>query len=142
MSVALGRELLRLSTMADYLDTEIEVIGYDPVNSKSISSKKAIKSSESLTSVLTPAQQQFFIDPDADSEEKAKVRAGSISERMKLKSCFAEGELIGIPEIVPGRFLKVEDVDDMVDKSFYLSEVTHYWTEASFRTSFEARGWT
>jgi phage protein D len=141
MSVTFGRELLRLSTMADYLDTEIQVIGFDPVKSQSISSKQKAKSPESQTSVLSPAQQQFFIDPDADSEEKAKIRAASIADKMKMKSCFAEGELIGLPEIVPGRFLKVEDVDDTVDKSYYLDEVVHYVTETSFRTTFEARGW-
>lgn len=141
MSVHFGRELLSFSTMADYLDTEIEIIGYDPVNSKSISSKKTVKSDESQTPVLTPSQQQFFIDPDADSEEKTKIRASYIADKMKMDSCFAEGELIGLPEIVPGRFLKVEDLDDLVDKSYYLSEVTHNWTEARFRTSFEARGW-
>ncbi|MBO6303390.1 MAG: hypothetical protein J6N15_13225 [Ruminiclostridium sp.] len=141
MSVTFGRELMRLSTMAEYLDTEIEVIGYDPVNTKSISSKQKVKTDETQTSVLSPAPQQFFIDPDADSEEKAKIRAGAIAEKMKLRSCFAEGELIGLPEIVPGRFLKVEDTDSMVDKSLYLSEVTHYVTDSNFRTTFEARGW-
>lgn len=141
MSVTYGRELIRLNTMAEYLDTEIEVIGYDPTNTKSISSKQTVKSSESQTSVLTPAQQQFFIDPDADSEEKAKIRAGAIAERMKRGSCFAEGELIGLPEIVPGRFLKVENTDEMSDKKYYLNEVTHYWTESTFRTTFEAKGW-
>ncbi len=142
MTVMFGRELMRLNTMADYLDTEIEVIGYDPVNSKSISSKQKVKTSESQVSVLTPAQKQYFIDADADNEEKAKIRAGAIADNMKLKSCFAEGELIGLPEIVPGRFLKVEDTEQMVDKSYYLNEVTHYYTESSFRTVFEAKGWT
>ncbi len=141
MSVTFGRELTRLSTMAEYLDTEIEVIGYDPQNAKSISSKQNVKTSESQTSVLSPAQQQFFIDPDADSEEKAKIRASAIAEKMKMNSCFAEGELIGLPEIVPGRFLKVEETDDLVDKSYYLSEVTHYYTESTFKTMFEAKGW-
>ena len=140
MSVTLGRELLRLSTMADYLDTEIQVIGYDRQNSKSVSSKVIAKCDSSMMPVLSPTQQQFFIDPDADSEEKAKIRANSIAEKMKRESSFAEGELIGLPEIVPGRYLKVEDVDDLADKSYYLSEVTHYVTEHSFRTTFESRG--
>ena len=141
MTAELGRELFRLSTMEDYLDTEIEVVGYDPANTKSVSAKVKAKSSGSITPVLSPSQKQFFIDPDADSAEKAKIRAGSIAEKMKMNSCYAEGELIGLPEIVPGRFLKVENVDSLADKSFYLSEVTHYITESSFRTTFEARGW-
>lgn len=141
MTVNLGRELFRLSTMEDYLDTEIEVIGYDPKNSKSISSKATVKSDGSMTPVLTPSQQQFFIDPDADSEEKAKIRVGYLSDKMKNDSCYAEGELVGLPEIVPGRYLKVEDVDELVNKSFYLSEVTHRIDSSRFRTMFEARGW-
>ena len=60
---------------------------------------------------------------------------------MKNDSCYAEGELVGLPEIVPGRYLKVEDVDELVNKSFYLSEVTHRIDSSRFRTMFEARGW-
>lgn len=142
MSVTLGRELIRLSTMADYLDTEIEVIGYDRQNCKSISSKTKVKGLETSTPVLSPSPKQFFIDPDADSEDKAKTRAAYLADKMQMNSGFAEGELIGLPEIVPGRFLEVEDVDSMADKKFYLSEVTHYLTESSFRTVFEATGWT
>ena len=141
MTVNLGRELIHLSSMAEYLDTEIEVIGYDPLNSKAISSKAQAKTSVSSTPVLTPSQQQFFIDPDADSEEKAKIRAGAIAEEMQMNSYYAEGELIGLPEIVPGRFLKVEDVDALADKSYYISEVTHRISESGFTTSFEAMGW-
>ncbi len=141
-TVNLGRELFTLSTMEDYLDTEIEVIGYDPQNSKSISSKAKAKSSGSITPVLTPSQQQFFIDPDADSEEKAKTRVNYLAEKMKMENCYAEGELVGIPEIVPGRFLKIEGVDDLVNKSYYLREVTHRINSERYRTMFEAKGWS
>ncbi|WP_028510172.1 hypothetical protein [Ruminococcus sp. NK3A76] len=141
MTVNLGRELMRLSTMADYLDTEINVIGYDPVNSKAVSSKTKAKTTVSSTPVMTPSQQQFFIDADADSEEKAKIRAAAIAEKMLQNSYYAEGELIGLPEIVPGRFLQVENVDKLADNKYYLSEVTHRINSSGFITSFEARGW-
>ena len=141
MTVNLGRELLRLSSMAEYLDTEINVIGYDPLNCKAVSSKTNAKTSVSITPVLSPSQQQFFIDPDADSEEKAKIRAAAIAEKMTMNSYYAEGELIGLPEIVPGRFLKVENVDDLADKSYYLSEVIHRINGSGFTTTFEAKGW-
>ena len=140
MTVDFGRELLRLSTMADYLDSEIEVIGYDPKNTKSVSAKQKVKGTQNNTPVLTPTPQQFFIDPDADSAEKVKIRAGSIAEKMKRNSFYAEGELIGLPEIVPGRYLKVEKVDELADKSYYLSEVTHHISESLFKTMFEAKG--
>ena len=96
MTADLGRELLRFSMMADYLDTEINVVGYDPVNSKSISSKTKAKTTESYSPVITPTPAQFFIDADADSEAKAKLRAKAIADRLQMQACFAEGEMVGL----------------------------------------------
>ena len=141
MSVELGKELLNFNMMADYLDTEINVIGYDPLNCKSIESKEKAHTPESYYPVLTPTPQQFFIDADADSEAKAKTRAQAIARTEQTKICFAEGELIGLPEIVPGRYLEIKALDDMVDKKYYISEVRHFINESSFSTAFETKGW-
>ncbi len=141
MTVHYGRELLEFTMMAEYLDTKIKVVGYDPVNFKEIVSDADAKSPEKQTSVLSPAPTQFFIDADADSESKASTRAKAIAAKMKDESCYAQGVLIGLPEIVPGRYIKVDKTDDLLDKKYYISEVTHNINESSFTTSFEAKGW-
>lgn len=141
MTVNYGRELLEFTMMADYLDTKIKVVGYDPVNFQEIVSEAQAKSPESQTSVLTPAPTQFFIDADADSETKASTRAKTIAAKLKNESCFAQGLLIGLPEIVPGRYIKVDKTDDLVDKKYYITEVIHSITETRFTTAFEAKGW-
>ncbi|MBR6101218.1 MAG: hypothetical protein IKP95_02225 [Ruminococcus sp.] len=141
MTAELGNILLRFSMMADYLDTEINVVGYDPVNCKSISSKVSAKTKESCSSVLSPTPSQFFIDADADSEAKAKTRAEAIAKRMQMQSCFAEGETVGLPEIVPGRYIEIKNLDTMADRKYYISEVRHSYTPSSFTTFFETKGW-
>ena len=141
MTVHYGRELLEFTMMADYLDTKIKVVGYDPVNFKEIVSETTAKSPEKQSSVLSPAPTQFFIDADADSESKASTRAKTIAAKLQNESCFAQGLLIGLPEIVPGRYIKVDKTDDMLDKKYYITEVTHSITESSFTTAFEAKGW-
>ncbi len=141
MSVELGKELLKFSMMADYLDTEINVIGYDPVKCQNVNVKVKAKTPEKYSPVITPTPAQFFIDADADSEAKAKTRAQAIANAEERKSCFAEGELIGLPEIVPGRYLQIKDLDEMADKKYYISEVCHRFTESSFSTVFESKGW-
>ena len=141
MTVELGKELLRFSMMADYLDTEINVIGYDPVKCASVSAKVKAKTPEKYSSVITPTPAQFYIDADADSEAKAKTRAQAIASSEERKSCFAEGELVGLPEIVPGRYLKIKDLDEMADKSYYITEVCHHFSESRFTTVFESKGW-
>ncbi len=141
MKVQFGRELLEFTMMGDYLDTKVKVVGYDPVNFAEITSESNAKSPEKQTSVLTPTPTQFFIDADADSEAKASTRAKAIAAKMADESCFAQGLMIGLPEIVPGRYIQVEKTDDLLDKKYYLTEVTHSINESSFTTSFEAKGW-
>ena len=106
-----------------------------------MSSKIKAKTPEKYSPVITPTPAQFFIDADADSEAKAKTRAQAIANAEERKSCFAEGELVGLPEIVPGRYLQIKDLDEMADKKYYISEVTHRFTESSFSTVFESKGW-
>ena len=141
MTVNFGRELLRFNTMADYLDTKVYVVGYDPENQKAVSSNTSAKTSEPMSSVITPAPSQFFIDADADSSGKAKNRASAIADSMVDEHCFAEGELIGLPEIVPGRYLKVASMDSAFDRKYYVTEVEHTITSAEFVTRFESKGW-
>ena len=141
MTVELGKELLKFSMMADYLDTEINVIGFDPVRCESVSAKVKAKTPEKYSPVITPTPAQFFIDADADSEAKAKTRAQAIANTEQRKCCFAQGELVGLPEIVPGRYLQVNKLDEMADKKYYISEVCHRFSESSFSTVFESKGW-
>ncbi len=141
MKVELGKELLRFSMMADYLDTEINVTGYDPIKCKNINSKVKAKTPEKCSSVLTPTPSQFYFDADADTESKAKQRAEAIARAEVEAACYAQGEMIGLPEIVPGRYLQIKDLDPMTDKKYYLTEVRHTINENGFSTNFEAKGW-
>ena len=141
MKAELGRLLLKFSMMAEYLDTEINVVGYDPANIKSLTSNIKAKTSENYSPVITPTPKQYFIDADADNESKTKVRAEAIAKRMQMKACFAEGELVGLPEIIPGRYIEIKDLDSIADRKYYISEVRHCINESRFSTFFETRGW-
>ena len=141
MKLELGKELIRFEMMADYLDTEINIVGYDPVNCKEISAKLKTKTSEACSPVLTPSPPQFFIDPDADTQAKAKSRAEALSRIELMNACYASGELVGLPEIIPGRYIEIKDLDSMADKKYYICEVRHVISESNFSTFFEARGW-
>ena len=141
MKAELGRLLLKFSMMAEYLDTEINVVGYDPTNIKSLTSNIKAKTSENYSPVITPTPKQYFIDADADNVSKTKVRAEAIAKRMQMKACFAEGELVGLPEIIPGRYIEIKDLDSLADRKYYISEVRHCINESRFSTFFETRGW-
>ncbi len=142
MKVMLGRELFKFEMMADYIDMFVQVVGYDPVNQKEIVSKVKAKSPESMTSLLNPAPIMLYIDPDVDSEKKAKTRADTIAKSEVDRTCYAVGELVGLPEIVPGRYIEIEALEKMADKKYYITEVVHKLTSSDFITRFEAKGWS
>ena len=141
MKLELGKELLDFEIMADYLDTEINVVGYDPKNCKDISTKVKAKTPEKYTPVLTPTPEQFYFDADADTEAKTKLRAQALARIAAQNVCYARGKLVGIPEIVPGRYLQIEKLDEMANKKYYISEVVHNISESHFFTFFESKGW-
>ncbi len=141
MTTELGKELISFSMMSDYLDTEINYVGYDPVNCKSLSAKVKAKTEEKYSPVLSPAPSQFFFDPDADTEAKVKLRAQAAARNEQMSCCFATGEMIGLPEIVPGRYLQIKSLDEMADKKYYITEVRHLISSDRFSTVFESKGW-
>lgn len=141
LSVELGKELMTFSMMSEYLDTEINVVGYDPAQCKEISAKVKASSTEKYSPVLTPTPSQYFFDADSDTEAKAKLRAQTIARHEQDKTCYAQGELIGIPEIVPGRYIQLKSFDESADKKYYISEVRHTVSNSRFQTSFESKGW-
>lgn len=141
MSVKYSRELLSFSMISNYLDMKIVVSGYDPEAQKTITATAAAKSKESQSSVISTPPEIYFVDPDADSLEKAKTRANAIAEKELKTLCAGNGKLVGLPEVVPGRFLKIESLDSMANKEYYLTEVVHTINTESFTTTFEIGGW-
>ena len=141
MKVKYARELLSLTMLSNYLDMKVVVSGYDPVAQKTVSATEAAKSKDSQSSILTAPPEIYFIDPDADSLEKAKTRAKFLAERELYKSCTGNGKLVGLPEIVPGRFLEVESLDSLANRKYYLTEVVHTIDAESFTTTFQIGGW-
>jgi len=141
MKVKYARELLAFSMVSHYLDMKVVVSGYDPAAQKTVSATEAAKTKDSQSSILNTPPEIYYIDPDADSLEKAKTRAKFIAERELYKSCTGNGKLVGLPEVVPGRFLEVESLDSLANRKYYLTEVVHTLDAESFTTTFQIGGW-
>lgn len=141
MQLEYGRELLELQMDYHYLDLNIEVNGYDPYEQAAFSAKAAAKSGEAQASILSPAPVELIADPDADTQEKAKNRADAIAaatvEGAKSGRCVT----VGLPEIVPGRFIEVVKLEKLVNKKYYITEVRHRLDNSFFSTEFDMGGW-
>ncbi len=51
-----------------------------------------------------------------------------------------EGQCIGIPELIPGRFITIDGLEDETEGVYFLNKVTHSFTAEGYYTRFEVRG--
>lgn len=66
----------------------------------------------------------------------AQARLNSIA--MGLVS--GEGTCVGIPEIIPGRYINIEGMEDETNGRYFISMVTHSFTTEGYFTKFEVKG--
>ncbi|MCC8027221.1 MAG: hypothetical protein LIP16_18195 [Clostridium sp.] len=140
MAVRYGRELQSFKVDFSYLDVKVRVMGYNPKTQAGISAERKVSAFLSQTRLLAETPVLSVADTDADSREKAGIRAEALAREREEHNCLGSGSTFGLPEIVPGRFLKVEALDGMLNNKYYISEVTHVMSEESFMTYFEISG--
>ncbi len=134
-----GRELLSLSVSHCYKDLKIEVIGVDDTE-EIVKGSANVTANASQKKLISPSPVYTVTDPYADTKDKAVTRAEIIARRERERASVGHGSTLGLPEIVPGRYIEVENVDSMFDKKYYITEVTHVFTNDTFVTQFEAGG--
>lgn len=138
MKLSYGRELKFLSVSFAYQDMEINVTGVNE-DQERIEETESVKGSLSQGKpVDTPVCR--IAAPLAYTNERAKIIAKAAAIREERKGCIGFGRTIGIPEIVPGRYIEVENTDEMLNRKYYLTQVHHSYTEKGYVTEFEIGG--
>lgn len=123
---------------------KVEIWGRD-VNQKPIKgvaesvSVGSGKSARQLVSAIGDAvlrEYSEFARTQAECKKMAQQRLDGIA--MGLVS--GKGQCIGIPELIPGRYLKIEDAAGKASGVYFLSKVWHRFFEQGYLTEFEVRG--
>lgn len=141
LSLGIASGLKQFYREAFYLNQKVQVIGYQPDSKNEIKGEASAKAADSQVNALSETGVTVRISPECDTADKAKKKASALADELKDKSQNAGGTCIGLPELVPGRYLKVEKVDSLVNHKYYLKTVVHQYSQDGFSTSFEAGGW-
>ncbi len=136
-----GGGLISVSRDGEYINQTIEVLGFDPASGKAVSGKSTAKTKESMTDPVGSAGEWYISDPACGSATQASNWAKVMANAALSKCQKAEISCIGLPEIIPGRFIKIERVDSLVNKKYYITRVTHHCSESGFLTDIETEGW-
>ena len=134
--------LLSLSVQEEYENLSVEVIGYDPVKQKALTGKGTVEKAGGQKSLTSKIPALTLTDADADTQEKANNRAKAIASKLGYLKQTGRGTTLGLPQIVPGRYLKISDLEsDYGNHKFYITDVEHEMTGTRFLTHFEIEGW-
>lgn len=81
---------------------------------------------------------RVYLDASISSKEEAESRVAALMEQMSYRLGSLEARCVGIPDLVPGRFIKVSGMGAPVDNTFYLTSVTHDFTsEGGYSTQIQ-----
>lgn len=140
LTLQFGRELTGFKVDFSYLNLKVEVIGYDPGEQQAVKASAQAKGFLTQSMLQGTAPVSVSPDADADSSQKASLRAGALARKSEEKGCVGRGSAIGLPELIPGRYLQIKGLDSMVDHKYYVTEVTHVLDENGFMTYFQIGG--
>ena len=118
----------------------VVVRNIDMAQGKYIGDKKQSKSKISMGNKAKPLvekQSMVYIDPTTDSKEEAGYRASYLMESIDYRLGSVSGVFVGLPELIPGRFIALTEFGQPVNNNFYLTTVRHSMTPTSFVTRFE-----
>lgn len=122
---------------------QVEVRAMDPGSGKVVSAKKKLSntiSTGSIASGIVSPSQKVYIDPTAMTQEQADARAAYLAEEISYRLGTLECTCPGIPELSPGRFVKVTGLGSPVDNTFYVTSVVHdFRTDSGYQTKLIAK---
>lgn len=106
----------------------VEVRGMDAGQGKSFYTEKKLPNKISKGSKAKPLlakSKKVYIDPTVTTKKEAEYRASFLSEDISYRYGTLEADFIGLPELAPGRFIKMKDLGDVASNTFYLTTVRH-----------------
>lgn len=126
-----------------YQVSEVVVRGYDTKNHKIVEGKadkvkkagNGSKEADEVTKLLKGSK-ITIIDESITTAEEAKKRAEAELDLRSMTFVKGIGTCVGIPELIPGRYLRLKDFDPTIDNNYYITGVMHYFGDSGYKTTF------
>lgn len=131
----------KLSLSGQQLVKEIEVRAIDEESGKQIKGAASVAgkfSQGSSAAMMLGSSRQIFYEPGVKDAGEAKKRAQARAEAVADHFGELECECVGIPELVPGRFITVEELSAQANRKYYVRYVRHEIDEMGYRTYLKA----
>lgn len=77
-----------------------------------------------------------YVRTEKQCVELAQARLDSIA----LNFISGKGTCVGLPELIPGRFVAIKGLDEETAGSYFVTKVRHQFSQQGFYTEFEVKG--
>ncbi|MBO6111987.1 MAG: phage late control D family protein [Lachnospiraceae bacterium] len=118
----------------------VEVRNVESEKGEFIGKKEKLNSKISMgnkAKQMVEAQSLVYLDPSAVTKEEAGYRLSYLKNMVDYRLGSIEVEMVGIPELTPGRFIQLKNTGRPVNNSFYLTRVRHSFTRSGYVTQIE-----
>lgn len=106
---------------------------------RAIAKSNAVYSNSSDAARVTQKASKIIIDPTITSDSQAQDRANVELDNLLWKFGIFKIKTIGVPELIPGRFIRIKDLSENINKKVYVTKVMHSISSQGFKTYIEAR---
>ena len=124
---------------------KVEVRGRD-VNQKAIkgeASKVSVGGSGKSAAQLVPGLSNTVLreySEYARTQKECTQLAQGRLDGIAMGLVSGVGTCLGIPELIPGRYIKIDGMDKTTNGTYFLSKVRHLFEMNGYQTSFEIKG--
>ncbi len=142
LSPRAGIRRAQMSLRGESLVNKVSVVTIDPATDKLVSGSATISGKFGKGSgpkKMMGSSERTYIDPLSISAKEAADRAKIIMGGLREKFGSIEIETVGIPELVPGRDVKVSGLMPDAEQTFYITAVHHSVGPDGYVTTTEAR---
>lgn len=110
----------------------------DSVGIKKTAGKAAIEYASLKTKIKNNIIE--FKDPLENEKTGLDKVAQAILDEKAMGFVSGQGTCIGLPELVPGRYLELDGMGKQVNGKYFISKVTHHFGADGFTTQFNIKG--
>ena len=139
LTLTWGENLFSFQLTRSYRDEEISVYGID--EKELVTGEEKVTTEGDINKLSASPFKREIISPNTKDAKGAQAMAKKEAEKEKKKSKYGSGSCIGIPELVPGRYIEIKklDINGSSLKSI-LTEVRHSFGRDGYTTEFELGG--
>ncbi len=116
----------------------LEVRNVDPGKGSLIKSKTSFSNTVTpiVSKTLYKGMSHVYIDPTAGSDDDAGYRAKYLLENYSYHFGSLKADMLGIPDLIPGKFYKIKDMGAGVSNQYYITNVRHHMaTNGDYKTT-------